>query len=728
MNISSPMFHPQKYLAIHHACSNARTLKEELAQLRLQTSENTHQLKTLVTTHFDQYLACHEAVRSLSDAIRLHFDDLESFSKAAESLTSITNSSLKRMLQRVKEQRKLKNAIYVLGRFRPILEMTLQLKQSLHEAKFDQFVEEYKRLQFHAVKSNKSVFQQVFQAANAIAQQANDAILLQLDRNVVSVDQQKLALRVLEALHITPKVKLTCLQKQLECLERELTLVHPDSQSKVEAFCSILAQLRTRLWGLIHEIFGEKTFLRDSITSAEAEGVQERIYTLVSSALESIREHAVPANASIVEALGKCFGHLEALTRLPESTSINMRMEMAIQSFCTDFRYPFVVQFASESIQREREDLFLKYFSSSLKVLPLEMECTQTLMRNKIFLKKAYRFLASVRACVRDEGDFQKTLHLCCSDVAETWKSVWGSVSLAMNALLRGPTTSDVDRRMSYVREKSCGIALEHLLINIQAALTSLTIDFLREILKRLWPSEEAMDGGRYGDAADPSILLFFIAICAELCEKWTKVWESECNKLRLCVTVSHTNELEDALMALEQENLAVFVRYYVSEMKAVLQNARMEQEIAECTGSRSKMSALEAVVPVECRHYVFHVLLLIITVKNTVDKCMDGSSQCDVCTQTVFYQITEQLVLFLEKETGEAVGASEWLQIQVLVESRFYLSALSKLMSQNTRIRMIAIEKALMQKRMSERAAQTLLNLHSQIQHQTKLYQLALH
>lgn len=651
-----------------------RTLKEELIRLRGQTSENTNQLKTLVTTHFDQYLACHEAVRSLLDAIHSHSDDFGHFVKAAETLTDITDSSLALMVQRAKEQRKLKNALHVLSRFRPILELTSQLKQSLQQAKYDPFVEAYQRLQFHALKSKQSVFQNVFKAVHAIAKQANDAILLQFETRILSVDQQEKVLRVIETLQLTSKPKLICLTKQLDYLENTFTRTpFTCRRVAVEASCMIVAQLRTCLWGLIHQLFEKETVFKgvgDSITSLEAESVQERVWTLVDRALTSIRQNAFPTSDFIVEAVGECFCHLEALTKLPEATSMNERIQTAIQTFYSEFRHPFVVAFVSESIERQREELFLKYFSVSLKTLPSECHARdgipQTLTKSQLFFIQRNRFLRSVRASVRDEDDLMR-LRLSCGDVIETWNCAWESVALAVNVLLRVKTNNDTDRLMGFERENGGGSALEHILINtLQVGLTSLTIDFLRCFLERLRVCINGTDGRKDTAATDSSILLLFIAYCAQIREKWPAVWSLECNKLKLCVTANHTNELEDALMALEQENVAVFVRYYVSEFKTILQNATMEQEIAYCTGSRTNKSVSEPVVPVECRHYVFHILLLIISVKHTIEKCMENSTQRDFCTQTVFYQLTEQLVLFLEREIGDSADTSEWLQIQV--------------------------------------------------------------
>ncbi len=84
-----------------------------------------------MSAHFDQYLTCHEAVRSLADEIRVHQNENEDILKDMKNLKQITDSSLSVMLKRAKEQRRTRNTIQVLTRFRPIFEITSKMKESL---------------------------------------------------------------------------------------------------------------------------------------------------------------------------------------------------------------------------------------------------------------------------------------------------------------------------------------------------------------------------------------------------------------------------------------------------------------------------------------------------------------------------------------------------------------------------------------------------------------------
>jgi len=99
--------------------------KTELQNLKRTTLDKTEQLKALVSAHFDQYLTCHEAVRSLADDMRVHQNENEEILKDMKNLKQITDSSLSVMLKCAKEQRRIRNTIQVLTRFRPIFEQGL---------------------------------------------------------------------------------------------------------------------------------------------------------------------------------------------------------------------------------------------------------------------------------------------------------------------------------------------------------------------------------------------------------------------------------------------------------------------------------------------------------------------------------------------------------------------------------------------------------------------------
>lgn len=143
-----------------------------------------------MSAHFDQYLSCHEAVRALADDVRAHQSENEQLLDAMATLKQVTDSTLSVMLQRAKEQRRIRNTISVLSRFRPVFEITTKMKASLRDKNYEQLAEDYCRLKYHSSKSNISALQQVFTAAHAIAQAANAELLQHFDDTSLSVAEQ----------------------------------------------------------------------------------------------------------------------------------------------------------------------------------------------------------------------------------------------------------------------------------------------------------------------------------------------------------------------------------------------------------------------------------------------------------------------------------------------------------------------------------------------------------
>lgn len=153
-------------------------------------SDKTEQLKALVSAHFDQYLSCHEAVRSLGDDIRSHNNESEQLANEMKTLKETTDSTLSVMLQRAKEQRRIRNTLNVLTRFRPVFEIVSKMHASMLTKDFEKLADDYCRIKYLSSKSNVLVLKQVFAAAQEIAQGANDELLAYFNDTSLSIRDQ----------------------------------------------------------------------------------------------------------------------------------------------------------------------------------------------------------------------------------------------------------------------------------------------------------------------------------------------------------------------------------------------------------------------------------------------------------------------------------------------------------------------------------------------------------
>lgn len=165
-------------------------LQNELADLKRSTSDKTEQLKALVSAHFDQYLSCHEAVCTLADEVHTHQNESAELLDSVQTLKHVTDSTLSLLLQRAKEQRRIRNTLSVLSRFRPVFEITTKMKESLANRNYEKLADDYCRLRNHSSKASISVLQQVFTAAHDIALAANTELLEHFDDVSLSVAEQ----------------------------------------------------------------------------------------------------------------------------------------------------------------------------------------------------------------------------------------------------------------------------------------------------------------------------------------------------------------------------------------------------------------------------------------------------------------------------------------------------------------------------------------------------------
>lgn len=129
-------------------------------------------------------------MRALADDVRAHERDNQALVDDMKALKHVTDATLSVMLQRAKEQRRIRNTLSVLSRLRPVLEITTKMRESLENKDYDKLAEDYCRLKYHSHKSTLALLQRVFAAAHEIATAANTELLGHFDDFSLSVQDQ----------------------------------------------------------------------------------------------------------------------------------------------------------------------------------------------------------------------------------------------------------------------------------------------------------------------------------------------------------------------------------------------------------------------------------------------------------------------------------------------------------------------------------------------------------
>lgn len=177
---------------MRHQNTSFPELQTALTELRKTTSDKTAQLKALVSAHFDQYLSCHEAVRVLAADINAHQHETEALVGDIQNLSRVSDASLAVMLQRARDQRRIRHTLAVLARLRPILELTSKMKASLRIQDYDKLAVDYARLKHQSGKiaNLAAPLKRVVAAGHEIAATANTELLRKLEDMTASVADQ----------------------------------------------------------------------------------------------------------------------------------------------------------------------------------------------------------------------------------------------------------------------------------------------------------------------------------------------------------------------------------------------------------------------------------------------------------------------------------------------------------------------------------------------------------
>ncbi|KAJ8569561.1 hypothetical protein ON010_g5696 [Phytophthora cinnamomi] len=492
IDLSSPLFNAARYLAVTHAHTSFPELQTALTELRKTTSDKTAQLKALVSAHFDQYLSCHEAVRALAADVSAHQQETEALVGDMQNLSLVADASLAVMLQRAREQRRIRHTLVVLARLRPILELTSKMKTSLRIQDYDTLAVDYARLKHQSGKiaNLAAPLKRVVTAGHEIAATANAELLKRLeDMSASAADQvrckwhvtnpnltqskwhsirvcllspQKRAIDVLTALGLVEKPILTCLTKQFEYLERKLDeiniqeTVHITSEDIMKECVAIAcSDFGTGCGALFVSIFktpaGSAAATSNAITSVEAERVQQQAWSILSKCAGLLEQHASPPSALRLKLLTEAFRQFRCLQKCPNAATLNTNIEQLNESFCDKFRAAITLGYLDKVCQSAQSDLLAEYFEPVVTVLPslpseialgtpstsaLTPVVMSTAPRTKVqrMIMEARQAFDVIRNASTISSESKILLHrplvftTCATDVLQRWKGIWKDV------------------------------------------------------------------------------------------------------------------------------------------------------------------------------------------------------------------------------------------------------------------------------------------------------------
>ncbi|OWZ24504.1 hypothetical protein PHMEG_000457 [Phytophthora megakarya] len=718
LDLSSPHFNAARYLAVTHAHTGFPELQTALTELRKTTSDKTAQLKGLVSAHFDQYLSCHEAVRALAADVSAHQKETEALVGDMQNLSRVADASLAVMLQRAREQRRIRHTLAVLARLRPILELTGKMKASLRIQDYDTLAIDYARLKHQSSKIANLAppLKRVVTAGHEIAATANEELLRKLEDMSASVTDQKRAIEVLSALGLVEKPILTCLTKQFGFLECKLTEISAQddtnqitSEDVMKECVVIAARFRNGLWGFICELFkpptANATVTNNTITSVEAERVQQQAWNILSKCIGLLERHSSPPSAVRLKLLTEAFRQFRCLKKCPNAAALNTNIEKLNDTFCDKFRTTITLGYLEHVCQSARSELLAKYFEPVVTALPSfsseislgtsNVTAFTSVMsadsRTKVqrVLFEARQAFDVIRNASTVSSESKILLHrplvftTCATDVLQCWKGIWQDV---------GQVLLDV---LDIAGGNSSHIALEkHFRDMLAEFLDKVVTAFAAEIAPPI-PLEITTTGG----GARVCILLAIVANCVELREKCLRIVDGWVAQLKYGNVDGDTNEI-----TLEHGRAATSGTRALSN---IVQNVEIK-----CMDIYSEVEMSMGEYP-QCWDYI----------RSVTDPL---TAKLAEFLQTSVQNLEEFLHTSVQNLEGTSPSSlAEWKRCHLLVEARFFQFALSDLMAESSKTQLEELEKQLVSGDQTTNAGH--VSLLNQMKHQTKLYLLAL-
>ncbi|CEG47206.1 Sec5 subunit of exocyst complex [Plasmopara halstedii] len=824
IDLSSSTFDAARYLAVTHANTTFLELQTTLAALSKTTSDKTAQLKALVSAHFDQYLSCHEAVRTLAADISLHHQDTKALITDTHNLHRVTDASLTVMLQRARKMRQIRHTLVVLTRMRPILELTSKMKVNLLLQDYDTLALEYTRLKHQSAKlaSLALPLKRVVTAGHDIAATANTELLQKFEDMTATAADQKHTINVLTALGLVKKPILICITKQFEYLERKLAEIEAEDTSQcmalthhLSSYCENiinecvagLARFYNGLWSFICELLrsptGEMAVISNNITSFEAESVQQKAWNILSRYTELLERYILPPSAKRLKLLSEVFRQIRSLCECPNAAMLNANIKQLSKTFCTKFRTTVVLDFLKQECQSAQSGLLAEYFEPIVMVLPsysseMSIAAPNAISHNPLMVTgsrtkvqrlvlEAQQASSAIKNASRISSESKILLHqplvfkTFAADILQRWESIWKNIGHVLLDVLdiTKQTSSCTDKLVTIAKSEDLDVDVqfrsevfhaleEHLREMLSEFLEKVVASFLAEVTLSDQDgnyTHSTANGAQIG--AQACILLVIVANCIEFREKCLRIvdgWVAQLkhgnfdedagkslSKYGRAATFG-TRALFNVVLSVETKCMDIYSSSHVTPLKKILQTGAAEEPLQSHNSGRHSshtsrtgslgMSTLSTVqssgsnpmhttaIPSDPRQYVFNVLLQLITLRSEIEMSIGCYPQCWDYIRTVTDPLVAALAEFLQASalSLQGPGNLEWTLCQLIVEVRFFQSALSDFLTEGTKAQMKETEKLLMQLEAGSEATKRSNDiLFNQIKHQTKLYLLAL-
>lgn len=446
------------------------------------------------------------------------------------------------------------------------------------------------------------------------------------------------------ALGFVDKPALVCLGKQFEYLERKLIDLsqETDPTTVVKECASVIYRFRSGLWSFICEAFRTPTGSTASVgsggvTSSEAESIQQKAWSLLSTSTELMQKTASPPTSQILKHLNDSFRQLNSLKKCPNASVLNANIAQLKDSFCDRFREMIVLLFIEQICEASRDQLMQEYFdpivahipsfatessidltlggddlrvplspfvTSEVSGLPLTKVAQLVTEATTVF--DEIRNTSMVSSESKIELNRASVLTRCSADVMRSWEEVWRQLGPSLLDMLdngdagapTGESSTGDATGPSGFRNVVIGAFKTHLQDILSLFLEKLLRSFVTEISP---PTTMASVAGsiRNRSGAEACVLFAIVSNCIEMRERCISSVSKWISQLSSEATTKGDNVsgLRQLVQDTETKCVEMYVSMHTGPLLQVLKSGAAEeaQQSRASNGSASGPSSRTA-------------------------------------------------------------------------------------------------------------------------------------
>lgn len=651
-----------------------------------------------------------------------HHGDTEALVTDMHNLNHVTDASLAVMLQRARKLRQIRHTLAVVARLRPILELTSKMKINLLLKNYDTLAIEYTRLKHQSAKlvSLAPPLKRIVLAGHNIAATANTELLQKLEDMTASVTNQKHTISVLTELGLAEKPILICITKQLEYLERKLSLDENDasqnvaspslpinSENIINECVAGVARFHNGLWDFICELFktpaaGNMAISGKAVTSFEAERVQQKAWIILSKCVELLERHTLSPSAKSLKLLSEVFRQLRSLRKCPNANTLNANLIQLNESFCIKFRMAVVLEFLKQECLSAQSGLLTEYFEPIVTVLPsfssvdsiaASIAYNHSLVMSTDPQTKVQRLILEVQQAFdatkntsRISSESKILLHrpqvftTCATDILRKWEGIWKNVGhVLLNVLnttdctstvVSGSTDPDAQFRSQVIQHLE-----KHLREMLSEFLEKLVAAFVAEITSLAHGQRDTCDENTHiRSEARACILLAIVANCIEFREKCLRTVDGWVMQLKYGnfgedayksllqhgrAATSTTQALSNLVQSVESKCMDLYSSSHIALLKKSLQCGAAEEPFQPCSSRYHSLTNRTGSVGISAS------LVMQTSASNPVHSTVMPSDP----RQYVFNVLLQLITLRSDVETSVGAYPQCWDYIQIVTD-----------------------------------------------------------